>query len=138
MAYTLAGNTLPNVQREIINKNSNILVIPKPRDEADATYTFDFLGVTTRIVVEGTVVGSTNIDTFITTFLGTKNNLSGTLIDGSQASVQYTGSHGIGVPGAPPNDDFLWVKVLDVKVNSVATETEEIMKYSINMIQGLQ
>ena len=131
MAYTLGGNTLPNVSREMISKSSNILVIPKPRDDGDSSFTLDFLGVTTRISVEGTIAGSTAIDSFITTFLGAKADLTGGLVDGVQASIAYTGSHSIGVGGAG-----VQVKVLDIKANSSATETEEIMRYTINLVQG--
>ena len=114
-----------SVQRESIIKASNLMVIPKPRSDGDTTLALDYLGVTTRISVDGTVVSSAKITQFLTDFLGGVT-LTGGVIDGSQPTVPYLGSNGITID----------VKCLNIKTSVTATETDQILTYTFDLIQG--
>jgi len=54
---TLNGNELDNVETIIFVKDANIIPLPFPGGDSDATETFDLLGATKIITVSGAYVG---------------------------------------------------------------------------------
>lgn len=88
MTYTLDGESLGNINNEVVRKLASLTAMPIPTEDSDTTQVFDYSGASREITIEGRYV-DTSLANIFTNFVDVFNTILSGNQNGTSSYINY-------------------------------------------------